>query len=30
MAAVRAALDYIGAGDIYQMNLSQRFVASLA
>lgn len=27
MAAVRAALDYIGAGDIYQMNLSQRFVA---
>jgi para-aminobenzoate synthetase component I len=25
--AVRRALDYIGAGDIYQANLSQRFVA---
>jgi len=26
MAAVQTALDYIGRGDIYQVNLSQRFV----
>ncbi len=27
-ASVRKALDYIGAGDIFQANLSQRFVAT--
>ncbi|MFH0963705.1 MAG: aminodeoxychorismate synthase component I [Planctomycetota bacterium] len=30
LAAVRRALDYIGAGDIFQVNLSQRFQTRLA
>jgi len=29
LAAVRAVLDYIAAGDVYQVNLSQRFAISL-
>ena len=29
-AAVQRALEYIGAGDIYQVNLAQRFTAELA
>jgi para-aminobenzoate synthetase component 1 len=30
LAAVRRAIDYIAAGDIFQVNLSQRFTAPLA